>query len=265
LGNELALKVVLRHDTIRRAIEVAGQVSIADLKDRLGVTEVTIREDLKHLESKGVLERLRGGAVASRGGTMEMPLEETSTTNRAEKKAIGARAASMVSNDQTVIIDVGSTTTELAKAFSPDLSRVVVITNSLNIALILEALSGVQVIVTGGTLRPLQHSLVAPMGTLLLDQLKADVAFLGCNGVDPTHGFTNSNIAEAEIKQAMVRSAGKTIFLADHDKIGHVASAFVTDVSGADLLITDAGADASVLSNLEGDGLAIEVVRPNAK
>ncbi|MBD3857292.1 MAG: DeoR/GlpR transcriptional regulator, partial [Acidobacteria bacterium] len=114
---------------------------------------------------------------------------------------------------------------------------------------------------TGGTLRPLQHSLVAPMGTLLLDQLKADAVYLGCNGVDSTRGFTNANIAEAEIKQAMVRSADKIVFLADHDKIGEVASAFVTDISGADLLITDDGADASVLSNLEGDGLAIEVVR----
>ena len=99
------------------------------------------------------------------------------------------------------------------------------------------------------------------MGTLLLDQLKADVAFLGCNGVDPVRGFTNTNIAEAEIKQAMVRSATKTVFLADHEKIGRVASAFVADISGADLLITDEGADTSVLGILESDGLAIEVVR----
>ncbi len=207
----VALKAALRHDTIRRAIEISGRVSIADLRDRLGVSEVTVREDLKHLESRGVLTRVRGGAVVLRNGAMEMSLEETSTTNHAEKKAIAARAAAMVENGQTIIIDVGSTTTEMAKALSPELSRVVVITNGLNIALILEALPGVSVIVTGGTLRPLQHSLVAPMGTLLLDQLKADVAFLGCNGVDPARGFTNSNIAEAEIKQAMVRSAGKPI------------------------------------------------------
>jgi DeoR family transcriptional regulator of aga operon len=196
---------------------------------------------------------------------MEMSLEETSTTNHAEKMAIAAHAAAMVENGQTIIIDVGSTTTEMAKALSPDLTRVVVITNGLNIALILEALPGVSVIVTGGTLRPLQHSLVAPMGTLILDQLKADVAFLGCNGVDPARGFTNTNIAEAEIKQAMVRSAAKAVFLADHDKIGEVASAFVTEISGADLLITDDGADASVLESLRGDGLAIEVVRLNGK
>ena len=261
LDQPVALKAALRHDTIRRAIEVDGRVSIADLRDRLGVSEVTIREDLKHLEGRGVLTRVRGGAVLARTGAMEMSLEETSTTNRAEKAAIATRAAAMVEDGQTIIIDVGSTTTEMAKALSPNLSRVVVITNGLNIALILEALPGVSVIVTGGTLRPLQHSLVAPMGTLLLDQLKADIAFLGCNGVDPTRGFTNSNIAEAEIKQAMVRSAAKSVFLADHDKIGQVASAFVAEIAGADLLITDEGADASVLGNLKADGLAIEVVR----
>jgi DeoR family transcriptional regulator of aga operon len=257
----VALKAALRHDTIRRAIQVNGRVSISDLRDRLGVSEVTIREDLKHLERRGELTRIRGGAVVARNDTMEMSLEETSTTNRAEKMAIAARAAAMIEDGQTIIIDVGSTTTEMAKALSPNLSRVVVITNGLNIALILEALPGVSVIVTGGTLRPLQHSLVAPMGTLLLDQLKADIAFLGCNGVDPVRGFTNSNIAEAEIKQAMVRSAAKSVFLADHDKIGQVASAFVADISGADLLITDVGADAVVLGNLRADGLAIEVVR----
>ena len=261
----VALKAALRHDTIRRAIEVSGRVSIADLKERLGVSEVTIREDLKHLENRGVLTRVRGGAVVSRNGAMEMSLEETSTTNHAEKKAIAAHAAAMIENGQTIIIDVGSTTTELAKTLSPELSRVVVITNGLNIALILEGLPGVSVIVTGGTLRPLQHSLIAPMGTLLLDQLKADVAFLGCNGVDPTRGFTNSNIAEAEIKQAMVRSAARTIFLADRDKIGQVASAFVTNLSGADLLITDGGADATVVGNLRSSGLAVDVVRSGTK
>ncbi|PWB74562.1 MAG: Cro/Cl family transcriptional regulator [Holophagae bacterium] len=257
----VALKAALRHEAIRREIEVKGRVSIAELKDRLDVSEVTIRGDLEHLEWRGVLTRIRGGAVASRDRTLEMSLEETSTTNRAEKMAIGARAASMVKDGQTVIIDVGSTTTEMAKALSPHLSRVVVITNGLNIALILEALRGISVIVTGGTLRPLQHSLVAPMGTLLLDQLNADVAFLGCNGVHPARGFTNTNIAEAEIKQAMVRSAEKVVVLADHDKLGKVASAFVGDISGADLLITDDGADETLLRNLRSEGLAIDVVR----
>ena len=258
----VALKAALRRDAIRRSIEVAGHVSIAELSDRLAVSEVTVREDLKHLEQQGVLTRIRGGAVAARDGSVELSLEETSTANHAEKKSIGARAASLVRNGQTVIVDVGSTTTELAKALSPELSDVVVITNGLNIALLLESLPGLSVIVTGGTLRPLQHSLVAPMGTLLLRQLRADIAFLGCNGVDPEQGFTNTNIPEAEIKQAMVRSARSAVFLADHNKIGRVASAFVTSVAGADLLITDDSADEQILTELRSEGLAIDVVAP---
>jgi DeoR family transcriptional regulator of aga operon len=263
-GNPVAFKAALRHDTIRRAVEVNGRVSIADLKDRLGVSEVTIREDLKFLETARVLTRIRGGAVVTRNGGIEMSLEETSTTNRAEKMAIGAYAASLVENGQTIIIDVGSTTTELAKALAAELVRVVVITNGLNIALGLESLPGISVIVTGGTLRPLQHSLVAPMGTILLDKFKAEVAFLGCNGVDPDRGFTNTNIAEAEIKQAMVRSAERTVFLADNEKIGTVASAFVADISCADLLITDTGANTSELANLRAKGLEVVTVDPGA-
>jgi DeoR/GlpR family transcriptional regulator of sugar metabolism len=82
------------------------------------------------------------------------------------------------------------------------------------------------------------------------------------NGVDLERGFTNANIAEAEIKQAMMESADRTVFLADHDKIGKVASAFVADLAGADLLVTDSRADRGVLDALRDGGLEIEVVEP---
>ena len=256
----VSLRAALRHEAICVSLEASGRVSIPDLTDRLGVSAVTVREDLKHLEARGLLSRVRGGAVAKPGNKRETALEFTSRTNRAEKEAIGAFAASLIESGQTVIIDVGSTTTALATALSSDLSDVVVVTNGLNIAQQLEAAPGVSVIVTGGTLRPLQHSLVAPMGTLLLDQLKADVAFLGCNGVDVERGFTNANIAEAEIKQSMLRASARAIFLADHDKIGNVASAFVSDVRSGDLLVTDSGADPEILRSLRESGLQTQVV-----
>ncbi|MCP4661195.1 MAG: DeoR/GlpR transcriptional regulator [bacterium] len=261
----VSLRAAIRHEAIRYALEVNGRVSTPELTDRLGVSAVTIREDLKHLELQGVLTRTRGGALAMPGSGAEMALELTSMTNRAAKHAIGSYAASLITNGQTVIIDVGSTTTALANALSSELNGVVVITNGLNIALSLESRPGVSVIVTGGTLRPLQHSLVAPMGTLLLEKLKADVAFLGCNGVDPVRGFTNTNIAEAEIKQVMLQSADYTVFLADHDKIGNVASAFVADVESVDLLVTDSGAGREVLGRLREKGLKTETVEPFGK
>jgi DeoR family transcriptional regulator of aga operon len=258
----ISVSAISRHEAIRKALEIHGRVSTAELAARLGVSTVTIREDLKQLEQQTVLTRTRGGAIPHRGSGAELALELTSWANRGEKRAIGAHAAGLVESGSTVIIDVGSTTTEMAKALSPDLNGVTVITNGLNIALILESMPGITVIVTGGTLRPLQHSLVAPMGTLLLEKLKADVAFVGCNGVDPERGFTNSNIAEAEIKQAMVEATNRAVFLADKSKIGEVAAAFVADIDSADLLVTDAGADQEVLSALHGAGLDIDVVDP---
>jgi len=258
----VSLRAAIRHEEICHAIGREGRVSIVELEERLGVSAVTIREDLKHLEIQGLLTRTRGGALAKPGSAGEMALELTSMTLRAEKHAIGTYAASLIENGQTVILDVGSTTTALASALSPSLHGVVVITNGLNIAMSLESVPGVSVIVTGGTLRPLQHSLVAPLGTLVLEKLQADIAFLGCNGVDPIRGFTNTNIAEAEIKQAMSESADHTVFMADHEKIGNVASAFVADIKSADLLVTDSGADQELLGKLSKQGLKIECVEP---
>lgn len=255
----VSLKATVRHQAILEVLREAGRASVGHLREHLGVSSVTVREDLKYLESKGSLVRTRGGAFAIPGRRREMPLELTSQTNADEKQLIGRLAASRLKNGQTVIIDVGSTTTELAKALPSDLVDVVVITNGLNIALLLENRPGISVVVTGGTLRPLQHSLVAPLGTVLLEKLNADIAFIGCNGVDIARGFTNTNLAEAEIKQAMIESAHESVFLADHSKLGQVASAFVAGFDQADLLITDDGADSQVLADFRSAGLAVDV------
>lgn len=156
-----------------------------------------------------------------------------------EKENIGSYAASLVRDGETIIVDVGSTTTELAKALPPSLKNVVVITSALNIALLLESHPGLTVIVTGGTLRPLQHSLVNPYGTLLLREINADKAFIGCNGVHPDKGFTNTNLQEAEIKRAMIEAAREIIVLADHSKIMQIAAARIGPLEIANLLITD--------------------------
>ena len=256
----ISLNAAFRHEAILKALHVGGHVSIPELAERFDVSTVTIREDLKYLESRNMLKRTRGGAVSAKRRAREMPLEYTSKTNHAEKVAIGRRAAQMVQDGQTVIIDVGGTTTQLAQALPMELTHVTAITNGLNIALILERLPGVTVVVTGGTLRPLQHSLVSPLGTMLLERLNADIAFIGCNGIDPEKGVTNTNIAEAEIKQLMFRSASQVVLLADSRKLNNVASAFVAPISSADLLITDSGADKSALDDLRAMGLGIEVV-----
>lgn len=255
----VSLKAAMRHQIILTTLSEQGQVTVSELATRLGVSGVTIREDLRVLEAEHQLIRSRGGALAPGQERSEQPLELTSKANVAAKRAIGTAAAMLVQNGQKVIVDVGSTTTALAEALPSTLKDFTVITNGINIALTLERCPHCSIVVTGGTLRPMQHSLVAPLGTLLLERLNADIAFLGCNGVTVRHGFTNSNLAEAEIKQAMIASAERVVFLADHTKLGCVASAFVARLPQADLLITDDGADPKVLAELRNAGLEIQV------
>jgi len=253
----VSLKASLRHQTITEILRDKGLVSIAHLEDRLGVSRVTVREDLKHLEGLGQLVRTRGGALSLPDQRHEKPVELAGQTMAAEKQAIGRAAAARVESGQTIIIDVGSTTMEMARALPTDLFDVVVVTNGLNIALQLEQHPGLTVVVTGGTLRPLQHSLVAPLGTMMFEKINADTAFIGCNGIDAERGFTNANLAEAEMKQAMIRSARETTVLADHSKLGHVASAFVAPLDHIDCVLTDDGVDPKTLGDLHSVGLNV--------
>ncbi|MER3450890.1 MAG: Cro/Cl family transcriptional regulator [Thermus sp.] len=254
-----SLEATERHQRILDLLAKEGQVRVRDLARLLGVSAVTLRADLDYLERQGQLKRVRGGAIRAEARRFELPLEATRMVHAREKEAIGRRAASLVQNGGIIFLDVGSTTTEMARALSPELKDVVVVTNALNIALLLESHPGITVIVTGGTLRPLQHSLVNPFGTLLLEEINADKAFIGCNGVHPERGFTNTNLQEAEIKRAMIKAAREVYVLADHSKLMQVAAARIAPLEAAHLLITDRKARPEDLDLLQAKGLRVEL------
>ncbi|MFI7453787.1 hypothetical protein ACIBQX_40295 [Nonomuraea sp. NPDC049714] len=111
----------------------------------------------------------------------------------------------------------------------------------------------------GGTVRPLQHFLVNPLGTGILEQINADTAFLGCDGVHPCRGFTNLNLPEAELKQVMIRSSARWIMVTDGSKVGRVELAPLCELDDADLLITGASADRQTVQDCRDAGLDVEV------
>lgn len=253
----------IRQAQMSDLVEHEGFTRVTELAERFGVSTVTVRSDLASLEAYGRLRRVRGGAVPNRLGAAEKPLELSAAEQAREKVAIGARAAQLVSPGDVVLLDVGSTTTAIAEALIArrDLHDVTVVTNALNVALRLEAAADrISVIVSGGTVRPLQHSLVNPYATLLLEQITAHVAFIGCNGVDAHGGITNRNVAEAEIKRAMVRASRRAVVVADASKLGEVEVARVCPVTDIDLLVTDGSADADLVAELGNAGLAVDLV-----
>ncbi len=253
----------MRREHLLTFIKAKDFVKVSDLSTRFGVSEVTIRADLDVLAGQGHIRRIRGGAMPNARPFSERPFEETRGAHVAEKALIAKAAANLVSSGETIILDVGTTTTAVAQEMlkRTELQDIVVFTNALNIALELEqAIPRFTVVVIGGTLRPLQHSLVDPLGGIMLERINAHTVFLGCNGVDMQNGVTNLNLPEADIKQRMLQAARRRIVVADGSKIGAVALARLCDVDDIDLLITDSSANANVLNTLRERDLEILIV-----
>lgn len=253
-----------RQERILEMLADKGVVEVTTLSDELGVSAVTIRADLDALEKRRLVRRVRGGAMALRPARFERPLDLPSQSFSEEKERIAEVAASLVRDGETIILDSGTTTLALAQALPKTLTDVVVVTNNLDIAGALQPHQGITVIVTGGRLKrggrnANSRSLISPFGTHLLREINADAVFLCCAGVEATRGFTNGNWEEAEIKQAMIASALRVIFVADHGKIGHVGSARIASLEQADMLVTDNGAAAADIQALEQAGLRVVV------
>ena len=252
----------MRREQMLAFVKSRDFVRVSDLSVKFGVSEVTVRGDLDTLAERGQLRRIRGGAMPRPMPQSERSFEEMQAARVDEKARIGELAASLVSSGETVILDVGTTTTAVAHALvrRTELYDVVVFTNSLNIAIELEsAIPRFTVVVTGGTLRPMQHSLVDPLGGLMLDHINAHTVFLGCNGIDPHRGVTNINLPEAEIKRRMLRAARRRIIVADGSKVGAREVAQLCSIDEIDLLITDSTADPAVLNAFRERDLEVMV------
>jgi DeoR/GlpR family transcriptional regulator of sugar metabolism len=248
-----------RRTIILNILEKAGRCRVIDLARELAVSEVTVRQDLDVLEKQGLLSRTHGGAIliAKRGFERSFQLEETAFQD--EKARIGKVAAGLVSDGETIILDVGTTVTEVARNIQSR-KGLTVVTNALNIAMLLEDSPEITVLVTGGTLRAKQHSLVNPFGQFILERIQVDLAFIGINGIEAEHGATNANMAEAEMKSLFIKTARRRILVADSGKVGNVAFAKVATLQDIDLLITDEQADPEEIARLQDKGLRVKLV-----
>jgi len=243
-----------RRDRVRALIEERAFASVAELSAEFGVSAVTVRNDLDALEAEGGVRRIRGGAMPFDAARLrERPFEEAAVEAAGAKARIAAAAADLLEPGMSVFLDVGTTAAAVARELlrRDGLRELTVITSGLSIALLLEAaVPRLQVVVTGGTLRPLQHSLVAPLADQVLRLLHADLALIGCNGVDAVAGVTNINLPEAEVKAAMIAAAARAVVIADGSKIGRVQLGHVADATAVDVLITDQSAPAAALAEL---------------
>ncbi|MCU1404500.1 MAG: DeoR/GlpR transcriptional regulator [Glaciihabitans sp.] len=252
----------VRRDRLAALVAERGFLRVGDASVIFGVSEVTVRADLSALEAESRVSRVHGGAMPPSAAPPEPTIEQALSLSSATKRSIGQAAAAMVRSGDSVILDVGSTALAVAEALveRADLSDVAIITNGLTIALALEkAHPRFTIVVTGGTLRPLQHSLVNPSASTLLESIHADIAFIGCNGVDVQRGVTNLNYPEAEVKRRMLQSSTRHVLLADGSKLGQVRLGVVGSISDFHDLVTGGDVPHNVVAQLRQRGLTVVV------
>ncbi|MGN6740939.1 transcriptional repressor AgaR [Dyella sp.] len=250
-----------RRRLIVEQVEAQGRVTVEELVQRFGISAVTIRADLEALDRAGALTRSHGGAVPVAPSQQDTPLTIKETRHHPQKRRIGEAAAKLVQDGETIIIDSGSTTVEIARALRQRRwNELTVITNALNIALELSGLSGVRVMMLGGMLRPTSYSLAGPDAEQALSRLSADRLFLGVDGLDPAIGVTTPDPLEASLNALMVRVSRQTVAVLDASKFGQRSLSVIAPMKALDMVISDASAPAEYVEALEGLGVQLQLV-----
>ena len=257
---EAGLLVDERRRRICDLLREYGRVTVSDLAGRFETSEVTIRHDLAALEAAGALDRTRGGALSRREND-DLPIRVKQTLRHAEKVRIARAAAALIQDGETIILDSGTTTAELARQIRTlNVKSINVITNALNIAMLLSDVPSVRLIMLGGILRQESHSLAGHMAERALDNLQADRLFLGADGLDPEIGLMTPHLPEAQLNARMIEISRQVVTLADATKFMRRNVCVIAKVDQLDLLITDATAQPEVVAELRRRGVDVQLV-----
>lgn len=247
-----------RRNFILKTIEERGSASVVDLAEALDVSMMTIRRDLVELEHEGAVRRVHGGAVSARGRSYEPIYPMRAAIKPDEKVRIGLAAAEMVADGDSIALDIGTTTLEVARALTGR-RNLTVLTPSLHIANIFLNHPEVRLIVTGGIARPVEGSLVGELARNAFKRLYVDRLFLGVACVDADHGLSEFNWDDALIKQAMIESAREVVLVVDSGKFGKVAFAHVADFSQVHKVVTDREPPEDMRDRLREAGVSLIV------
>ena len=234
-----------------RLLAEKGSVVAADAARAVGVSEDTIRRDLRELARDGRLKRVHGGAVPA--SPAMAPFPSRLAIAEEEKAEIGKRAAGMIESGQFVFLDGGTTALHLARNLPQGL-RVTIATHAPNIALELMNHERVTIEIVGGRLY--RHSVVTVGAATLgwLSRYRPDICFIGATGLHPDQGITTGDSEEAEVKRSVISISGASYILASSEKIGAVSPFEITELTNIDGIITTAKADATILCSLRDVG-----------
>jgi DeoR/GlpR family transcriptional regulator of sugar metabolism len=254
----------IRRHAILDELTQRQAVRVSELSQAFGVSEVSVRRDLSHLEREGLLRRIHGGAVPV--PHVQAPSAHavaSSGVHAAEKASIGRAAAELVRPGDRLIFDSGTTVLEVARHLPPDLresGNLTVITSSLPIVRELGPCKGIHLILLGGVFLPQYEVVVGPPTIAQLSELHADKLFLGADGLTFAKGVTTANMLEAEVDRAAIAAASQVILVTDSSKIGLIGLTTIMPLADVKKLITDGGAPPDYVSELRRQGIEVILV-----
>ena len=244
-----------RHEYILEKIQATDKVTVAELMTGLGVSDETVRRDLKDLESKGLLRRIHGGAIGV-GKIRDEPIRLRAQKSAREKITIAQKAVELISDHTSIFLDTGSTTEALARHLGR-FSDLKLYTNSLNVALAARDHFGVSVFVTPGELRKVELDLVGYDTVDYIQTYLFDTVFMGTAAVDAERGFMDFEEDESRIRKALMKSARNKVMLADVSKFGKTANICTARFETIDRLVTDSKPNKLFKSTFDRSGMEV--------
>ncbi len=250
-----------RRREIVKLVRKNGSASVEDLVGHFHVSAVTLRSDLGQLAREGTLIRSYGGAILPQEQLGDFPLNVKKTLNQAQKTRIAQAAVGFIKSHQTVILDSGSTSAELARAIKrANMEAITVITHALNIAQEFIDTPKISVIMIGGLMRHVSGSFVGPQAEGLLRALHADHFFLGIDGLDPEMNLSTPDLLEAQLNTTMMNISNEVTVIADASKVGRRSLSVISDLASAQRLITDDRIRPDLLEKVRQTGVEVVVV-----
>ncbi len=253
------MSVDQRRDAILERLERDSKLSVSELAIELRVSEMTVRRDLEAMEQSGILQRVHGGAVTAQSRSYEPPFAVRSMRHVELKRRIASAAVAMVGEGETLILDAGTTTLEIAQALKGR-RNLRILALSLRIADVLADEPGLTLLVPGGVCRPGERSLVGSMAESALRDFSFDSLFLTVGGLSVESGATEYNQEDAAIKRAAFARSRRRIVVTDSSKLGKTAFARICALGELDVLITDNHAPQDVIEKIREAGVEVVLV-----
>lgn len=248
-----------RRDQILHHIQEHGRGVVNDFAKKYQVSTVTIRNDLNYLEKKSCIVRCYGGATLNEQFAFDRPLKDKGQINSQIKIKLAAKAAELIQDGDSIILDSGSTAEQIAKQITHK-KRLIVMTNAINTAYFLTNHDEIEVMVTGGRVRKNSFSLHGDIAESQLEQFRFDKLFLGVDGFELESGITTPHSGEAQVNRKMCQVANKIIVVTDSSKFTRKSFCLITPANQIDVLITDNGIPASYQSSLIEMGVEVIIV-----